>query len=939
MSDPGFDVFISYRSADLALAELLNDRLVAAGFRVWFDKVRLQPGFRWHEEIEQGCERSRIVLPVLTPRWQDSQWTKYETYGAEAVIPLHFEGDWAEVAPAPLLRHQSAAVDFRTTPDRAWAELVAAIRLLLTRPVPEKVERLTHVRFRPNPHFTGREKDLNKINETLHRPPKTELTGGSVYAITALGGTGKTTLARQYVEKFWRLYRQIFWIDARQDPEAGFATIGRTLFPTLANLGDDVLASRALRELEGPVERLLILDDVEQEESIQPWIPKTGGCHTIITSRFAAWSPVIKHEPLYLLDPEPSQELLIRRSGLPDTPANREEASRLAERLGSLPLALEQAASYIQQEGPGFGFLDYLEIFDRASGELLGRRVPGATEYLDSVVRTWRTTVTKLSWNSRAILRVAAHLSPAGIPKSMFVSSAEVILPFARFLEIMATGMAPSPDKAGLPDLAMRAALQELAAYSMIYNQGHEFRVHNLVQIAERTGAPDSELTRGIAVSVEVIRRSRPGNLSQVDSWPQWQSWVESARPVLAHAEEDSFHDRLDELFTSVGRWLEQTAHYQKAEYYLEKALAEAKWEYGPETLQVAVGSNNLATLQRTRGKRGEAELLLVKALAIVKSTTAGENEIKAGVEGNLGLLYQDFGRLAEAEMMFRRVLAFEEGREHPAPPAMAAALTNLGGVMAARNRFDQAETLFAQALHLDERIWGPESPEVAKSLLNLAAILRETNRLEEAEKRCEIALTLMEAAFGPDHPEVAACLTSKAQVVEYLDRHEEAEALLRRALQIDREVFGPNHEKVAICLNNLGGLLRKTDRLDEAEDAMRQSYRIRERSLGPASLLTIHMGGRLADVLRRRGQFTEAEQLARLAVDGWAASELPRSYKAGRAWRMLARVLRDCGRPVEAADAMGKAVSIYEETLLPGDPRIQGIRTEMDDIARGQME
>jgi hypothetical protein len=29
-----------------------------------------------------------VVLPVLTPRWKRSEWTRYETYGAEAVIPL-----------------------------------------------------------------------------------------------------------------------------------------------------------------------------------------------------------------------------------------------------------------------------------------------------------------------------------------------------------------------------------------------------------------------------------------------------------------------------------------------------------------------------------------------------------------------------------------------------------------------------------------------------------------------------------------------------------------------------------------------------------------------------------------------------------------------------------------------------------------------------------
>ena len=85
-------LFISYKSADRALAQDLYDHLTAAGFSVWFDVEALDRVGLWHELIEKGCEAARIILPVLTPRWQ-SLWTEYETYGAEYVVPLVFEGE------------------------------------------------------------------------------------------------------------------------------------------------------------------------------------------------------------------------------------------------------------------------------------------------------------------------------------------------------------------------------------------------------------------------------------------------------------------------------------------------------------------------------------------------------------------------------------------------------------------------------------------------------------------------------------------------------------------------------------------------------------------------------------------------------------------------------------------------------------------------------
>lgn len=66
-------LFISYASPDLARAQALHDRLVAAGFTVWFDKARLDPGCDWHAAIEAGCEAARLALPLITPRWAKSE--------------------------------------------------------------------------------------------------------------------------------------------------------------------------------------------------------------------------------------------------------------------------------------------------------------------------------------------------------------------------------------------------------------------------------------------------------------------------------------------------------------------------------------------------------------------------------------------------------------------------------------------------------------------------------------------------------------------------------------------------------------------------------------------------------------------------------------------------------------------------------------------------
>jgi tetratricopeptide (TPR) repeat protein len=507
---------------------------------------------------------------------------------------------------------------------------------------------------------------------------------------------------------------------------------------------------------------------------------------------------------------------------------------RLVEATAGLPLALEQAAAYIHQQGSRFGFADYMRLYEEATKELLSKGVLGSTEYPDSVATTWKTTVRQLSAEAAALLRLLSYVATTPLQLIALYDNVRLVrdeaagLPYGLSVMLIdVNSIIRGEGSTGQSnEMWIREKIRELTAYSMLQSDGESIVVHPLVQVVERLNTASQP--RGdrdtIHRSTELIFKAASGDPGDVDSWSIWEPLEPHVREVARHADLSGITNLTANLLVRYSQFLSSKSQFPQAEASARRAITIHEVS---SHINLPRGLSALAMILESTNRPQEAEPLFRRALEIAEEADGPHHPRVAQCLNDLSVFLVNTGRVAEAEPLIRRALAIDEATHGPVHSAVARDLHQLARVLDDEERWDEAELLLRRALAVSEKCHGPEHPDVARDLGSLAMLLQDTGRSGEAASLLQRALAIDQARFGPNHPSVAVRLNNLAHLVSPT----EAEALLGRALVIWSSNLGSDHPTVALCLNNLASIHFGLNRLQDAEQGFRRSLEIYLRS------------------------------------------------------------------------------------------------------------
>jgi tetratricopeptide (TPR) repeat protein len=785
-----WDFFVSYAQADREWAVWIAWQLRAEGYRVLFQEWDMVPGRNWVHRMDAGSINADRTVAVVSPAYLASAYGALEWQAAvrrdpmgekRLLVPVLIGGIWPDGLLAQFVGIDLVGLDADTARRRLRDDIAAAVSgdaTPATEPFfPAVVSAeprfpaagIWNVRPR-NPNFIGRASEVNRIRAGLAAH-----TSMTVHSLHGMGGVGKTETAIEYAYRYASDYDLVWWISAEQPALIADQLVALSVELGFSFVADSDSAVAAVRAWLRRRDRwLLVFDNATNVDHVRTLLPGGAG-HVLITTRWSGFRSLGDVLDLDVPD-RPTAVALLRRRAPTLTDS---DADAIAGQLGDLPLALDQAAAYLDQTG--MPPAEYLHLLRTRTNDM---HVRGrSTGHPDTIASVWSISLDTLLITQPAaiqLLGLCAWLAAEPVPLDLFTANTE------HLPEPLATAAADP--------VAFTDTVTALTDCSLTRRTSYDLLTHRLIQDVTRQSPPTGPAAP-LALVLGLLRADLPGDITETrEHWPRWRRLLPHVLAATTH------HDDAHPVAADATRWL----------------------------------LNRAATYQQAQGRPFDAHPLFQRALHLAEATYGHDHPEVADALNDLGHALQVMGRPADAQPLHLRALEIDataHGRDHPAVASdlnhLAMALRDLGWTLYARELFEHAK-------RIDEAAYGPDHLAVARDLNSLAVTFCDMGGPSFACPLFERALAIAEAAYGTDHPKVATCLNNLAMAYRSLGALAEALPLLQRAISIDEAVYGPDHPAVAGYLNNLATVLLKLNQPAEAHPLLERAITITEAAYGP---------------------------------------------------------------------------------------------------------
>lgn len=789
-----------------------------------------------------------------------------------------------------------------------------------------------------NVNFTGRTDLLRQLRETLLNPSRSAVLVPR--ALYGLGGVGKTQLAIEYAYRYAYDYDLIWWIPAEEPADVRRSLVqlaGELKLPESSDATQTVQAVRDTLEAGDPRRWLLIFDNADDPARLKPFVPRTSGHgHVLITSRNQAWAEQGQALEVDVFTRAESTSLLRRRG----KDISVQDADRLAQLLGDLPLALEQAAAWHVETGRSVA--DYLQLYEDKLQELSDERLP--EQYSRPVAAALGVTIDRIGEefpSGAQLLELCAHFGAEPITVKM--------LWHGRY----ASGI-PSPLKRTMRDQRpLRRLLNEMDRHALVRfdTVRDRFQVHRMVQAMVRASlSPDQRISTSQCAQ-SMLTVANPGNPDDIEPGELARHAELSPHIVpsgiVSADDEEARRVVLDQI----------RARYVVGDYESSRDLAQAvveQWEqrWGTSDELTLLARRHLANTIRALGFPAEALAMDEETVAAFTQTLGEDHYHTLATANSLGADLRAVGQFHRALELDEQNLARHKAVLGPDDPATLRTANNYAVDLRLLGDFAAARALDEETTALRRSLYGEEHESTLFGISNVVRDMYGQGEYADALALQESVLPAHEAVRGGGHPDVMLAKRSVAALYRKLGRHARGQEMAETNFLAYRTRFGPNHENTLAAMMSLSSALREDGDVERALEIGKEVLD-RYRQHFPQHPFFDACAANVAIVLRQFGDVAAARELNEKTHDNLrktlgekhpytlcCAANLSndlaamRDYTAASDWSAkalsLSQEVRGANHPYTLACANNYAIDL----ILTGE-EVQGQELSADTVRR----
>jgi tetratricopeptide (TPR) repeat protein len=664
-----------------------------------------------------------------------------------------------------------------------------------------------------NKNFTGRVEILARLRQGASSRitavlPEQDPADPRPQGVQGLGGVGKTAIAIEYAYRYRSDYDVVWWIPADQlaSVRASLAQLAFRLHldtPPAAGIDGAIpVVLDALRRGEPYRRWLLIFDNADQPEEIRRLIP-TGPGDVLITSRNLRWQSVIDTVPMDVFSRKESIEFLGRRV---PRDLSDDDTDRLANNLGDLPLALEQAGAMLAETGMAVD--EYLRLLDEHVTDVMSEGK--SPDYPESMTAAWALSVSALESQlpaARRLLRLCAFFGPDAIPRDVFRLGAKV-------------ASAPVAEVISDPILFSRA-IRELGRFALVTLDGRSVVVHRLVQALLRDELSATEREAYQRDVHLIMAAAMPDNPDDRSKWPSFRGLlphVAAESTGLANSREPAVRD----LALRMMRYADQSGDYPSCITLAERFIEQWTKDSGPDSPDVLRAQRHLGNAQRNMGQYQQAAKITDDTLNRARGILGESDPTTLSLRAASAADMRARGDFQGARALDEESRALFDGAYGERDSRSLRLLSSLALDLGLNSQYSAAKDMYRDASqYMNEA--GSDSSDFDKlsAWIGLAWALRLIGEYKDALDVLQEVRDFAEdpEALAPEH--LASLRSSNAYTIvcrRIPELRPDALAIGRNIYSVSTRLYGDTHPDTLAIAVSLSNLLRSMSEGDHPE-------------------------------------------------------------------------------------------------------------------------